>query len=874
MRLEKEPSGQPPQSWSDTIRLPDTLSHAKKAPKNNDRNSGFLTDKYSFEGYAWFGREFTVPAEEAEKDLFLFLERTRMTAVYIDGEKIGEGVSLAVPQRFALPRLSAGVHSITIRVGNVGYPTKGGHLTSPDTQTNWLGITGAIRIEARPVVRAEKVMVFPDVKNNLLRVRLEATGNGTVSLFVQGFGIREYPVSEGKCELVYEPDGVLPLWDEFEPNALELTVRMSGEEQKIPFGMREIRTEGIKLFVNGRETFLRGKHDGLVFPLTGYAPTEVSEWERVFTIAKSYGINHYRFHTCCPPEAAFTAADRLGIYLQPELPFWGTVPDEIDAEQRYLIDEGFRMLEEFGNHPSFVMMSLGNELWGNAEVMNGILRGYREFDCRHLYTDGSNNFQFYPQVPEESDFLSGVRLSRDRLYRGSYAMCDAPQGHIQTCPPNSSHNYDSIILPKKSVEGSSGGKILIQYGTGVKEVEADGSAGLIPDVPVISHEVGQYETYPDFSEISHYTGSIKAENIALYREKAEEKGLLRYAERFFRASGALAAACYKAEIETALRSENLSGFQLLDLQDFPGQGTALVGILNSLMESKGTVTPEEWRGFCGSTVVLAEFKKFVFSSSEQVSFSAVLFNTDPNFSAESICWRVETDGKEVCKGSLPIKGKGRVRRLGKVTLSLPKAEKTVKYRLVMTAGEEISNSWRFLIYPECDTKISRDGIAHKNGNIGFAFSEEEAVRRMRGGERVILFPSSEGKLEGTYCTDFWCYPMFRSISESMDRPVPIGTMGCLINEKQPALAEFPTEFYSVPEWYWIVTHSHCEKVPPETEAIVRVIDNPDRSESLALLYEKETSAGRLMVCTSRLWEIADNPEAKWLAGSLAEYLNR
>ncbi|MDE7234379.1 MAG: beta-glucuronidase, partial [Ruminiclostridium sp.] len=409
-----------------------------------------------------------------------------------------------------------------------------------------------------------------------------------LSAFAQGCAVREFSVTEGENELLYDPGAPLPKWDEFTPNVLTLTVRMNGEEQAIPFGLRRLETKGLKLYVNGNETFLRGKHDGMVFPLTGYAPTEVSEWERVFGIAKEYGINHYRFHTCCPPEAAFTAADRLGIYLQPELPFWGTIPDELNDEQRYLIGEGFRMLAEFGNHPSFVMMSLGNELWGNKDILNQILHDYREFDPRHLYTDGSNNFQFFPDVLKESDFLSGVRLSRERLYRGSYAMCDAPLGHIQTCAPNSVHHYDSIIHPLQTEQSTSGGgKILIQYGTGVKEVEADGSAGLIPDVPVISHEVGQYETYPDYRELSHYTGSIRAENIALYREKAEERGLLPLADAFFRASGALAADCYKAELETALRSENLSGFQLLDLQDFPGQGTALVGMLNSLMESKG-----------------------------------------------------------------------------------------------------------------------------------------------------------------------------------------------------------------------------------------------------------------------------------------------
>ncbi len=873
--LEKNPSEDPPKRYPDRIWLPDTISHAKKTKRNDERAAGFLTDHYSFEGAAWFERTFTLSEEDARLDLFLLLERTRMTAVYVDGERIGTGNSLTAPQRFALPQLSAGIHTLTVRAANIGYPTKGGHLTSPDTQTNWLGITGAIRLEARPAVRAEKVRIFPDLRQNQLRVRLEATGSGTLSLCVQGCVLREYSVSAGKNELLYEPGQTLPLWDEFSPNALLLTVCMNGEEQQIPFGMRELRTDGLKLLINGRETFLRGKHDGMVFPLTGYAPTEAAEWERVFSIAKAYGINHYRFHTCCPPEAAFTAADRLGIYLEPELPFWGTVPDEINDEQRYLIEEGFRMLEAFGNHPSFIMLSLGNELWGSKEVLNRILRDYRAFDSRHLYTDGSNNFQFYPAVLEESDFLCGVRLSRDRLYRGSYAMCDAPQGHIQTDSPNSAHCYDSLIRPERAGESSGGGKILIQYGTGVKEVEADGGEGLIPNVPVISHEIGQYEIYPDYRELSHYTGSIQAENIALYREKAAERGLLPYAEDFFRASGALAVQCYKAEIETALRSQNLAGFQLLDLQDFPGQGTALVGVLNSLMESKGLITPEEWRGFCGSTAVLAEFEKFVFSAEEEIAFGAVLFNTDPEFHAEKIAWRLETDEAFVCGGAVPIAGSGRVRRLSRIVLCPPETKKPVSYRLTLEAeGTEIRNRYRFLVYPRCEAVIERGGIISPDGRTAFAFSEEEAFSRMRSGERVILVPPAEGKLEGTYCTDFWCYPMFRGISESMNRPVPIGTLGCLIDEKHPALALFPTEFHSAPEWYEIVTHSHCEEIPADVSAIVRVIDNPDRCGSFALLYEKKTAAGRLLVCTSRLWEIADKPEARWFAYSLAEYLEK
>lgn len=870
LKLEKEASVFPPEVYNDTISLPDTISHAKKTARNNDRATGFLTDHYSYEGYAWFSREFTVTNEDAERELILYLERTRMSEVFIDNEKIGGGNSLSAPHVFHLPKLSEGVHTLAVRIANVGYPTGGGHLTSPDTQTNWLGITGKIEIQSRPAVHIDEIMVFPDCETGRLDITFNATGDGTLSVFVQGCHAQEVNVKKGKNKVSYTPDKKLPLWDEFEPNVFTLSLTMNGEEQLVPFGYRKFTHEGLKLYINGNETFLRGKHDGMVFPLTGFAPTDVCEWERVLGIAKAYGFNHYRFHTCCPPEAAFTAADRLGVYLQPELPFWGTIPDEINEEQQYLIDEGFRMLAAFGNHPSFAMMSLGNELWGSKDVLNKILHGYREFDNRHLYTDGSNNFQFVPDVLDEADFLSGVRLSHDRLYRGSYAMCDAPLGHVQTDAPNSCHNYDTIIKPEKlSGDSAAGGKILIQYGTGVKEVDADGSEGLIPEVPVISHEIGQYETYPDYRELSHYTGSIEADNIAIYRERAEEKRLLEYADDFFRASGALAVQCYKAELETALRSENLSGFQLLDLQDFPGQGTALVGILNSLMESKGLIAPSDWRSFCSSTAVLAEFKSFVFRSADEISFGVTIFNINPHFSEKTVRYTISS-GKDVIKtGEIDIISGGRVRRIGNVTLNRKEITLPEKLHLRLEIlGTEIHNDYDFWVYPEIQLEITAEKISANGKTVHLAENAEKAREYLNKGEKAIVIPSAEGKLSATYCTDFWCYPMFKSISESMGKPVATGTLGCLIDKKHPALERFTTEFFSTPQWFEPVMHAHCESLDgTEIEPIVWAIDNPHRAERFGIIYERDG----LLYCTIRLNEIADTSEGKWLAYSLAEY---
>lgn len=64
--------------------------------------------------------------------------------------------------------------------------------------------------------------------------------------------------------------------------------------------------------------------------------------------------------------------------MEPELPFWGTIAAKgedgyNEEEQDYLINEGIRIIKEFSHHPSFVMMSLGNELWGNRERLGEII---------------------------------------------------------------------------------------------------------------------------------------------------------------------------------------------------------------------------------------------------------------------------------------------------------------------------------------------------------------------------------------------------------------------------------------------------------------------------------------------------------------------
>lgn len=873
VKLDAEKQETMPQAYPETMMLPGTTSAAGLGMPNPAKETGCLTDAYRFEGAVWFMRTFTAGDWTGEQTM-LTLERTRKTTVYLDGRPIGHQESLCTPHRYFLPPVHAGEHTLVIRVDNTDYPTRGGHLTSPDTQSNWNGITGEISLTVAHTLLTD-LTVRPDLRRGCLRVHGHIIGapDGVAGIVLPGQMEHLLPyrrgVLDGECPL----KGNEAFWDEAHPEIHTISIDLDGDVYETTFGLRDVRTVGRRLLINGRETFLRGKVDNLLYPKTGYTPTDVASWMTILGIAKEYGINHYRYHTACPPDAAFTAADLLGVYMAPELPFWGTVAEEgeegyDERERDFLFQEGFRILREYGHHPSFLWLSLGNELWGSKDVLNRMMRAYREADDTKLYSSGANNYQFVPDVLDEENVFVGVRLGRERLIRGSYAMCDAPQGIVQTTAPESVSNYDASIVPETLGQSGEAGKVQIQYGTGVKEVDAQSADALIPDVPVISHEVGQYVFYPDFSEIPHYTGPLKPRNIEAMRENLERAGLYGEHEAFFRQTGHLAVDCYKREIETLLRSRELSGFQLLDLQDYTGQGTALVGVLNALMENKGLISAEEWREFCAGTVVLGEFASFTGMMGEDIRFDVQISECDPE--KQHTCIRCTLmDGERELYACDVTPGARHGRLTDAVSVTFPAEcyrdamqERITGLTVVLTLEDGTRNHYPIWLIPPIDIRITREGIEKDGRMVAFVSAEEKADGA------AIVVPSAEGQLPAEYCTDFWCYPMFRSISESMGKPVPVGTMGLSIDTASPLLKRFAQEDYTTPAWYAILQTAHVQRLPADIHPAVQMIDNTERCARLGILYQQDG----VWHLTARLWEKPNDPTVRALAWSLWEAL--
>ncbi len=876
----------------DSVTLPGTTDTNQKGVLKDEREVDRLSRVWFWKGPAWYQRVVEIPDSWRGKRITLLLERTKNTRVWVDDKDGGADDTLSAPQLFDLSRsLTPGRHVITVLVDNAKLPPVGpAHAVDERTQTNWNGIIGRLELHATDPVWIEDAQVYPDAATKQARVRLvvgNITGQPAKGKLV--VGCRSYNVAKpanfaaqsvevnasearSSVEFIYRPGATVPLWDEFGPAMLRLNLQLAtavgkqafADERAVSFGMRDFKRDGQRLAINGRTVFLRGRLDCANYPLTGFAPMDKAGWLRVLGILKEWGLNHVRFHSWCPPQAAFLAADELGMYLQVEIPNKRSAfkaPESTDAPKRnidyldvpgadpnaslydYALREAELIFRHFGNHPSFVMFTLGNEL-GRNPAMYELVARFQKRDPRHLHAQGANNMHWQPSYAEGDDFWVTGKTGKDLPVRGSFFAGDFPGGgYIYSQAPST----------------------LVDFRDSIKDVP----------VPVIGHETAQFAVTPDFREIPKYTGVLKARNLEIFRQRLQDAKMLDLSHDFMRASGALAAICQREEIEAALRTPGFGGFHLLDLQDFPGQGTALVGMLNAFMESKGIITPEERRQYCSETVPLLLMKKYAWTTDETFAGEIKI----AHYGAEDlrnvrVNWSL-LDGKTpVASGTLgPLTIKqGALSSAGqlRVPLAKVKAPRQIKFTVAI-AGTKYRNTYDLWVYPPlAETKVPAGVLVAKQLHAA-------ALKTLAEGGKVVLFSQDtdpKRTVGGAFPTDFWCWPMFAkaSIAQKIE-PAP-GTQGFICDPKHPALAEFPTQFHSNWQWWPIVKNSRpiiLDETLANYRPIIHVIDNFARNHKLGLLFEFKVGQGKLLVCASDLPALAAHPEARQLLHSLMRY---
>lgn len=857
--------------FNDTIHLPGTSDSNQKGFRNRDTTTMHLNRVYKYQGPAWYRKKVVIPESFKDKHVTLFLERTKSSRIWIDSTLVGTSRLLQSPQTFDVSgNLSPGEHHITVQINNDLKLTPYGnvHIYSDDSQTNWNGMIGQLYLEASSKTFISNLQVYPDIDKQKVDITLEIdnqlnfdmlniellvekTVNGkTTSLEPQRYNT----ANQAKIKLEYVIGEACNLWDEYEQAIYHLTALISNGNSKdaktVSFGMRKFAAKGTQFSINGRTTFLRGKHEAAVFPLSGFTPMTVDEWVRVYKIAKSYGINHYRFHSYCPPEAAFTAADREGIYIQAELPFWGGL--ESDSLAQMLKEEGMAMLKAYANHPSFVMFSPGNEIWSGHDRVERNMLAFKEYDPRPLYTMGSNNNIGYVAPRKYCDFFVGARtpsegdtmLTHTRL---THAFADSKDGGIlNTRTPSTAYNFEYSVSQLS--------------------------------IPIVSHEIGQYQIFPDYNEIDKYTGVLRAWNLEVFRNRLIKKGMGKMDREFHNASGAWAALCYKAEMEAAIRTKGLAGFQLLDLQDFPGQGTALVGVLDAFMDSKNIVSPEEWKQSCNDVVLLLEFPKYSWTNMQSFHAKALVANYSNKTIDNLLHWEIKRqDGTILQKETFPdfkIKNGG-LSEAGEIIVDLSSITKAEKLSVhVSIEDTEYENSYPIWVYPsKTSVEIPEDILVTEELN-------NQILSELQKGAKVLFFPKTEDVQEnsfpGHFPPEFWNYGMFKGISERVKKPVSPGTLGIITHAKHPVFDAFPTDDYTNWQWFSILKASNSfilDKTSSDYSPIVQVIDNLERNHKLGLIFEFKIGNGNLLVCMSQLHRITNIPEAIQLYQSIINFMD-
>ncbi len=817
----------------------------------------WLTPAKYYVGAAWYQKEITVPASWTDQHITLFLERCHTeTMVWVDGKPCGMQNSMVAPHEYDLTKYcSPGKHTITVRIDNrikainVGPDS---HSLTDHTQGNWNGIIGDIELRATPLVWISDVQVYPDVQKKTARVlvvvKSKASFKGTISAGARSFNSSVVhtvqPVStpfetgndttySGQWELLLPMTDKVQLWDEFNPALYKLHVtlqtnRKETDTRDVQFGMRSFDIQGTGFTINGRPVFLRGTVNNCEFPLTGFPPMDVAAWEKLFATAKVFGLNHMRFHSWCPPEAAFIAADKTGFYLQPEGPSWpnhGTSIGDGKPIDRFLYEETERMAARYGNYASFCMMAAGNEPAGRnqAKYLGDFVRYWQQRDKRRVYT-GASVAMSWPLVPEND-----------------YMVKSGPRG---------------LAWKNSAPESNS------DYHTAIEKF----------NVPYVTHEMGQWCVFPDFKEIAAYTGVYKAKNFEMFRQDLADHGMDTMAQSFLMASGKLQALCYKNEIEKTLRTKGLAGFQLLGLQDFPGQGTALVGVLNALWQPKGYVTAEQFRRFCNATVPLIRTGKFVYHNNESLKAAIEIYHYGSKpLSKALIRWKLTNDkGQIFAQQQMPAQdipvGNGNV--AGNIEADLSKIVTATHLKLEITIDNTVfANDWDFWVYPATLPDVQNSTVYYTDT------LDTRAEYVLQHGGKVFLYAAGKvvkGKEVVNYLT-----PVFWNTSWFKMRPPH--TLGFVCNPKHAAFADFPTEYHSNLQWWDIVNNAqvmHLEDFPKGFVPLLQPIDTWFMNRKLAILLEAKVASGKLFICSADLkTDLDKRPAAKQLLYSLQQYVN-
>ncbi|WP_248722433.1 sugar-binding domain-containing protein [Seonamhaeicola sp. ML3] len=845
-------------------------------PENFKTQAFLVPDRY-YIGAAWFIKEVSIPQDWNNKNLKFYLERCHWeTKLWVDGEFIGSNRSLGTPHEYLLSNLKSGKHTIALRVDNSSKVNLGtrAHATSDQTAGTWNGIVGKMELRQQAPIFIKSVRTFPNISEKIVNVEVEIKGLQAfekaywkLEIDAKGYnGNKHNPESKifsGKIKrnastivnLTYPLGEGMQIWDEFTPNLYHLMLNLKVKQNKktykdtygLNFGMKEFKVSGSQFTMNGLKTFLRGNADCAVMPKTGYAPMDVASWKKVWKTYKDFGLNMARFHSWCPPKAAFIAADEIGIYLAPEVMEWASVNSQ--AQLDFFLEESKKILETYGNHASFIQMGLGNEKGGDAEIFKTLLASWKAWDSRHLYTIKANaNYEKKGFANIGADF---------EVLRKSGKEPSVPARYQAGWPPK----------PKNSAFINRAPQTVINWQEAVKREKR----------PIIQHETAQICAFPDIeSELPKYTGYLKPTYLEIARDQMKKRGLYNQLSDFVEASGKWQVALTREEFEAAYRTPGLAGFHWLGLADFTGQHTAPVGFTDAFYDAKSYVNPKEVRQWNAPTVLLAAMPQRIFTSIKDFKADILVSHFGKENLNLKVIAELKNDVGEVLKAwELPQKmiTQGSGQKLGKISgTNLELFEASHLVLELKSEDKQFFNTYDLWFFPKVKSLEIPENI------VVAQVLDENVEEHLKYGKTVLLLPKQHNlkdQLPICFTNHYWT-----SFGKNDGQS---SATGVLFDTTHPVFKNFPTETHINWQWWDVLTHAHPmvldsynSKNPwPKTyKSPLQPIDSWKINRKLALLVEAKVGEGKLLICSIDIETDLDNrPATKLLRNNLLDYIS-
>ena len=610
-----------------------------------------------FDGMAEYRRVFSLGEDALSAHVELRADAVFRRAEFVlNSEALPCEFTGSAPRRLDLTgRLRVGENELLIRIDSRRDPDAPPNAPLYDLlPLKFAGLCGDIRLEISKAcfIRSLYTPILPERDEALLIFALHSDSPvASAAKLSVHFGDthldREFTLAPGESELTLSvPISGLRLWSPGDPFLYDFTATLTVSDTSDTFscrtGFKRLECRGEEFYLNGCPTYLLGYGDDFVHP-GGLADIHRADYcRRALSRAKEYGFNYARHHSHLPFESFLSAADEIGILIQPELALANVPRERLNDENKVpFIAEWKSMIREFRHHPCIGMWCGGNEMeWG---------------------------------------FPFDEELYRIAKAMDPYRPITATDGNFMACDVTAAQDYASVC-PAEYTD-------YLPYGE-LSDMFLRDCCGK----PQIVHEMGNYTTLPDVDLLTKYknprmlpkssvklAANLTGDRLSLYRETLS-------------ATRELQKLCHKLNIEKARLSPHFAGYHVWTITDFYG---TTQGILDPFYGDKA-FTAAEFSAFNRQEVLLWDTKRVSFSAGECAELCIRLSRHGSDAPITDTLSLTLTDGQSY---SLPVQIEGHgLFDLAVWHVTLPSTKKTLALTLTARMGDR-ENSWPLYVYP-------------------------------------------------------------------------------------------------------------------------------------------------------------------------------